>query len=72
MKQTIKTATNAALAKGATLLEIELEAQHQSRNVGSIPFRNTIRALGMHGWLNSKDDWTRLAGALVAQQRMKQ
>jgi hypothetical protein len=71
MKQTIKTATNAALAKGATLLEIELEAQSQAHHVGTVPFRNMIRALGMHGWLNSKDDWTRLAGALTAQQRMK-
>lgn len=59
----------AAVAKGATLAEIEAEAKIQDRQVGTVPFKNMIRALQMHSWNNTKAEWTRLAAALVAKGR---
>lgn len=55
-----------AVEAGATLAEIEAEASRQARHVGSVPFNNMIRALQLCTWRNSRDDWTRLAAALVA------
>lgn len=55
-----------ALEKGATMAEIEAEAALQARHVGSIPFNNMIRALGLHSWANDRAEWTRLAAALTA------
>ncbi len=59
-------AAKQANAKGATIAEIAAERRIQERQVGTVPFRNMIRALSMHPWLNSKEDWTRLAAALLA------
>jgi hypothetical protein len=55
-----------AIAHGATSAEIEDEAARQSRNVGSVPFNNMIRALNLMPWRNDRADWTRLAAALIA------
>lgn len=55
-----------ALAKGATLAEIEAETRRQERHVGTVPFRNMITALNLMPWLNDAAAWTRLAAALTA------
>ena len=53
-----------ALEKGATLDDIEREIERQRRTRGTVPHRNMVRALQMHPWNNSRDDWVRLAAAL--------
>lgn len=59
-----------ALAHGATMADIESETALQLRQVGTVPFNHMIRALSMiHGWLNTRDDWIRLAGALCARSK---
>ena len=63
---TKKEAIERAIAAGATLDEINQEAQHQVRHVGSTPFKNMIRALNMMTYRNTRADWTRLAGAMTA------
>jgi hypothetical protein len=50
-----------ALAKGATDDDIERYARNLKPGV---PTNNMIRALQMHSWNNTSDDWARLAGAL--------
>jgi hypothetical protein len=55
-----------ALAKGSTQEEIDRQASNYVRQVGSVPFNNMIRALNMHTWHNTADEWTRLAAALTA------
>lgn len=55
-----------AMKKGATVVDINQEAERQKRQIGKTPFKQMIKALNMHPWSNNKDDWTRLAGALVA------
>lgn len=55
-----------AIAKGGTLSEIDRQASNYVRQVGTVPFNNMIRALNMHSWHNTVDDWTRLAAALTA------
>lgn len=65
---TLKEATARAIAVGASPDDIADSARHQSRHVGTIPFANMIRALNMLPWRNTRDDWTRLAGALAARQ----
>lgn len=57
-------AQSRALMAGATQGDIDREAERQARHKGTIPHRNMIRALNMMPWRNTKDDWTRLAGAL--------
>jgi hypothetical protein len=54
-----------ALAAGATDAEIQRYADNLSP---SIPTRNMIVALLLHPWLNSADDWARLAGAIKCQR----
>ncbi len=63
---TKKEAIDRAIASGATLDEINEEAQRQTRQVGSTPFNNMIRALNMMTYRNTRDDWTRLAAAMTA------
>jgi hypothetical protein len=45
MTMTFEQARAKALAAGATDADIEAEARHQARHVGTVPFRNMIRAL---------------------------
>lgn len=63
---TKKEATDRALAAGATMVDIAEEASKQARHVGSTPFKCMILALNMMTWRNTRDDWTRLAGAMTA------
>jgi hypothetical protein len=64
-------AVASAIESGATLDEIAAEAARQARHVGTIPFTNMIRALNMLPRLNTRDDWTRLAGALTARAQKR-
>lgn len=57
-----------ALAAGATTEDVAAEARLQARNVGTVPFRNMIKALNLLPRLNDRDDWTRLAAALLARR----
>lgn len=57
-----------AFKMGATEADIEAEAQRQARHVGTVPFNNMVRALNLHPWHNDRDQWTRLAGALLARR----
>jgi hypothetical protein len=57
-----------ALAAGATDADIDAEAKLQARHVGTVPFRNMIRALQLLPRLNDVNDWTRLAAALKARK----
>lgn len=57
-----------ALAHGATDEDISAEARLQARSVGTVPFRNMIRALQLLPRLNDQADWTRLAAALLARR----
>ena len=61
-----KDAITKAIAAGATQEEIDRQATNYVRQVGSVPFKNMIRALNFHPWHNTVDDWTRLAAALTA------
>lgn len=63
---TKKEAIDHAIAKGGTQDEIDRQAAHYVRQVGTVPFNNMIRALNMHPWLNDTAQWTRLAAALTA------
>jgi len=58
-----------ALGAGATMAEIELEASYQAHRVGTVPFRNMIKALQMLPYFNTRADWVRLAAALIAKGR---
>jgi hypothetical protein len=62
-----------ALEHGATDADIEREAQHQRRHVGTVPFNNMIRALTLpvSSFLNDREDWTRLAAALKARKESR-
>lgn len=60
-----------AIDAGATESEIESETKRQERQVGSVPFNNMIKALNMMTNCNTKDDWTRLAGALQARKNKR-
>lgn len=53
---------------GATQEEIDEQAARYVKQVGSVPFRNMIRALNMMTWCNGREEWTRLAAALTARQ----
>jgi len=55
-----------AINAGATMSEIEESAIRQRASCRSVPSRNMVRALSMHTWHNTKDDWIRLSGALRA------
>ena len=59
-----------ALEAGATDSEIAEEAGRQIRHVGTTPFNNMIKALTLpvSHFLNTREDWTRLAGALMARK----
>jgi hypothetical protein len=57
-------AVRQVLDKGATLDDIAREAELQRRQRGTVPHRHMIRALSLHPWNNTRDDWVRLAGAL--------
>lgn len=59
-------AIDKALSAGATVADIEREQVTQARQVGTVPFNAMIRAINMHSWHNTRQDWTRLAGALSA------
>jgi hypothetical protein len=71
MSMTFEQARAKALAAGATDADIDAEARHQVRNVGSVPFRNMIKALQLLPRLNSAEDWTRLAAALKARKESR-
>lgn len=58
-------------AFGGTLEAVQREADHQARHVGSTPFNNMIRALQLFTWQNNREDWIRLAGAMLAKKRNK-
>lgn len=60
-----------ALAAGATDADIDAEAKLQARHVGTVPFRNMIKALQLLPRLNSAEDWTRLAAALKARREAR-
>jgi hypothetical protein len=64
-------ATRNALAKGGSLEEIERQADNYVRQVGSVPFNNMIRALNMHAWNNTREEWERLAAALTARGKAR-
>lgn len=68
MPITILEASQKAFAKGASIADIAAERKIQARQVGTVPFRNMIRALSMHPWNNTKEEWTRLAAALLARK----
>jgi hypothetical protein len=53
------------LAAGATDAEIQRYADNLTP---SVPTRNMIVALQLHPWLNSADDWARLAGAMLCRK----
>jgi hypothetical protein len=58
-------ATKKCLGLGFTREEIAAEAERQKRT--NPQFRNNmIRALQLHPWSNSREEWLRLAGALNA------
>jgi len=65
---TYKEATACAIGAGATLADVTHETARQRRHVGSAPQRNMIKALQLSPWHNTRDDWTRLAGALGARR----
>jgi hypothetical protein len=65
---TFEQARAKALAAGATDADIDAEAKLQARSVGTVPFRNMIRALQLLPRLNDVNDWTRLAAALKARK----
>lgn len=72
MAITKKDAIDYALHHGSTQEEIDRQAANYVRQVGSVPFNNMIRALSMHSWNNSPDQWERLAAALTARQMARQ
>ena len=65
---TYEQALDKALAHGATSEDVAAEARRQARHVGTVPFRNMIKALNMLPRLNGREEWTRLAGALMARR----
>lgn len=65
-KFTTKEAILRAIDAGATHAEIGQEGAAQARHVGSVPFNNMITALNLMPGLNTREDWTRLAGAMIA------
>lgn len=67
----VQEAIQRALASGATVADIESETALQLRQVGTVPFNHMIRALNLHSWHNTRQDWTRLAGALSARAAAK-
>jgi hypothetical protein len=68
---TFEQARAKALAAGATDEDIDAEASLQARSVGTVPFRNMIKALQLLPRLNSAEDWTRLAAALKARKESR-
>jgi hypothetical protein len=66
-----QTAIARAEAKGATWKEIAAEADRQDRHVGTAAARNMIRALNLHPYSNTREEWVRLAGALIARDRKR-
>lgn len=64
-------ATRNAIAKGGTLAEIDRQAANYERQVGTVPFNNMIRALNLHSWSNSREEWERLAAALTARGKAR-
>jgi hypothetical protein len=65
---TLEQAMDKANAHGATPVMIEQSAMQQRHNCRSTATNNMIKALQMHPWHNTRDDWTRLAGALLARK----
>jgi hypothetical protein len=60
---TAKQAVKRALDAGATPAQID---RFVGASFGGPIFkRNMIRAIQMHSWHNTADDWARLAGALL-------
>lgn len=55
-----------ALVAGATDEEIDATARDYAEIVGTGTFNAMVTALNFHHWNNSRDEWTRLAGALKA------
>lgn len=53
---TKREAIERAIAAGASIEDIEREAAHQRRHVGSVPFNHMIRALNTMTWHNSRDE----------------
>lgn len=71
MSMSFEQARANALAAGATDADIDAEAKLQARHVGTVPFRNMIRALQLLPRLNSAEDWARLAAALKARREAR-
>lgn len=65
---TITYAAEQATLRGATADEIAGYARVFEPQVGSVFYKNMIRALNLHPWNNTRDDWARLAGALKARK----
>lgn len=65
---TTKAAVGAALRAGASVAEIEAEAGKLARLKGTTPFKNMIVALNLMTWLNTREDWVRLAAAMKARR----
>lgn len=58
-----------AIGAGASQAQIELEARKQDRQRGSVPHRNMKVALQLMPYLNGREEWVRLAGALAPKGR---
>jgi hypothetical protein len=71
MAFTFNQARDKALEKGGTTAEIDRQAVGLTREVGTVPFNNMIRALNIHPWGNDRDQWIRLAAALKARRERR-
>lgn len=60
-----------ALEAGGNDAEIDRQAANYARQVGTVPFRNMIRALQLLPRLNTAEDWERLAAALKARKESR-
>lgn len=58
-----------ALDAGASEADVDRYRASFDRRGRGVPERNMIRALQMHSWHNSADDWARLAGALAPKRK---
>lgn len=64
-----KDARQRALDAGASDARIDQYRAGFDRQGRGVPVKNMIRALQMHSWHNSADDWARLAGALAPKRK---
>lgn len=68
---TESTAVYHAKDMGATDWQIQSDALRYAPQVGSSQFNNMIKALCLHSWNNSADEWLRLAAALRARRMQR-